>query len=87
MRLAADFQHAGQTDGWTDGQTDRPTYRDARMHLKKKTTRNAAENRDVAIKSKKGKTMEETDISMVEKPVWWVETTARLALVFFLIAI
>ena len=38
MRLAAVFQHAGpthgRTDGWMDGRMDRPSFRDARTHLK-----------------------------------------------------
>ena len=29
-----DRQTDGWTDGWTDGRTDRPSYRDARSHLK-----------------------------------------------------
>ena len=39
MRLARVFEKAlrayGRTDGPTDGRTDRPSYRDARTHLKR----------------------------------------------------
>ena len=31
-----DGQMDERTDRWTNGRTDRPSYRDARMHLKKK---------------------------------------------------
>ena len=29
----------GRTDGWSDGRTDRPSYRDARTHLKRSVSK------------------------------------------------
>ena len=44
--MVTDIRTYGHTDGRTDIRTDRPSYRDARTHLKTKTTRSNYRLRD-----------------------------------------